>query len=553
MKLLNHYKKNLTKSMSMLMGAGLLFMSANAALADTEKINCNKPNGHYAIGDFHQHTTYSDGSYSYEYMMEKNNAFDLDWWTQSGHGGGFSRDGRYGRDTGGDVYWDSYNPNPIIGDVAMSGGHQVMWRWQSLRDYVFPECLRARNTYPNKEIFQGVEWNMPGHEHCSVGIITDQFKKRNPNDDALAEFDYKFDKSDADITGGASQGWVKSSLPNYHEKAVEAVAWLQQNHRKTSYAVPAHIERQGIWFPDKTSTGYNIEHFRDLNNAGPDVCFGFEGMPGHQADHDRGGFGSKAVGTGTYGGAGYYTATVGGLWDALLGEGRKWWNFASSDCHDHYTDGGDDFWPGEYQKTYVFVKKTDNPKSFIDGLRSGNSFMVEGDLINALDFYVVDRSNYDNFASMGEDLKLKKTRKSAPGVNIVIRFKSPAVNNNGDAVQVDHIDLIAGDITGMVPPGDPNYTNATNSSTKVIATFTEKDWQESKGWKTIAYSLKNMDKSMYFRLRGTNLAPSTPYETDEQGNPLLDTLATDNLGLDGAEEAYADLWFYSNPIFVKVK
>jgi len=553
MKLLNHYKKNLTKSMSMLMGAGLLFMSANIATANSEDINCKEPNSQYVIGDFHQHTTYSDGSYSYAYMMEKNNAFDLDWWTQSGHGGGFPRDGRYGLDNGGDKFWDSYSPNPIIGDVALSGGHQVMWRWQSLRDYVFPECLIARDTYPGKEIFQGVEWNMPGHEHCSVGIITDQFKKRNPNDDALAEFDYKFDKNDADITGGASQGWTKSNLPNLHEKAVAAVTWLQQNHPKTSYAVPAHIERAGIWLPNKTSTGYNIEHFRDLNNAGPDVCFGFEGMPGHQVNSGRGGFGSGAVGKGTYGGVGYYSATVGGLWDALLGEGRHWWNFASSDCHLHYTDGGDDFWPGEYQKTYVFVKETDSPKEFIKGLRSGNSFMVEGDLINALNFYVIDRSNNDNFASMGGDLKLKKAKKNTPGVNIVIRFKSPAVNNNGDAVQVDHIDLIAGDITGMIPPGAPNYTNATNSSTKIIATFTENDWQENHGWKTIIYPIKDVGKSMYFRLRGTNIAANTPYETDEQGNPLLDTLATDNLGIDGVEEAYADLWFYSNPIFVKVK
>ena len=57
---------------------------------------------------------------------------------------------------------------------------------------------------------------------------------------------------------------------------------------------------------------------------------------------------------------------------------------------------------------------------------------------------------------------------------------------------------------------------------------------------------------MYFRLRGTNLAPNTPYETDAQGNPLPDTLATEHLGLDGPEEAWADLWFYSNPIFVRV-
>ena len=32
-------------------------------------------------------------------------------------------------------------------------------------------------------------------------------------------------------------------------------------------------------------------------------------------------------------------------------------------------------------------------------------------------------------------------------------------------------------------------------------------------------------RHMYFRLRGTNLAPSTPNQTDAQGNPLSDTLS----------------------------
>jgi hypothetical protein len=38
--------------------------------------------------DFHQHTTYTDGSYSISYMMAKNQEFGLDWWANSEHGGG---------------------------------------------------------------------------------------------------------------------------------------------------------------------------------------------------------------------------------------------------------------------------------------------------------------------------------------------------------------------------------------------------------------------------------------------------------------------------------
>ena len=75
---------------------------------------------------------------------------------------------------------------------------------------------------------------------------------------------------------------------------------------------------------------------------------------------------------------------------------------------------------------------------------------------------------------------------------------------------------------------------------------------DREGYIVITYRVKDLDGSMYFRLRGTNLAVSTPHETDAEGNPLSDFLATDNLGLDGADEAWADLWFYSNPIFVYV-
>ena len=38
-------------------------------------------------GDFHQHTLYTDGSTTFDFVMEKNNEFGLDWWANSEHGG----------------------------------------------------------------------------------------------------------------------------------------------------------------------------------------------------------------------------------------------------------------------------------------------------------------------------------------------------------------------------------------------------------------------------------------------------------------------------------
>ena len=92
---------------------------------------------------------------------------------------------------------------------------------------------------------------------------------------------------------------------------------------------------------------------------------------------------------GTYGGAGIYIAQVGGLWDNLLADGRRFFNFDSSDFH----NAPSDFWPGEYEKTYVMVKDANGDgvytqEDVINGLRSGNSFSVHGDLIDELDFRV---------------------------------------------------------------------------------------------------------------------------------------------------------------------
>lgn len=526
-----------------------------------------KPAGKWLAGDFHQHTFYTDGSTSFDFVMQKNEDFGLDFWANSEHGGARNRNGE-------GLFWDTLNPPvTILGAYELSGGHRVMWRWQSLRDFVFPDILEARSLYPHRRIFSGVEWNVPGHEHCSVGVV-------DADGTAISAFEYQFDASDKDFTadimsdprmakfgtltkqngrynysqGATSVSSSSKSYPDRHKDAVAACAWMQDIYNKklidNAWIIFAHPERKGPW-SSTTGGGYNVEHFRNFNNAAPDICFGFEGAPGHQTEYYRG-FGNTYFG-GSYGGVGYYTAKVGGLWDALLGEGRRWFNFANSDYHQHHSVGGDDFYPGEYQKTWVFVKDEDGDGEYslneiANALRSGNSFFVHGDLIDALEF----KAQYANqAATMGETMQVEKKGKGTP-VKITIKFRSPGFNNNGDITMVDHIDLIAGEVTGKISPDSPDYTKATNETARVIATFSRPDFQVDKeGW-TVIQHMVHVEKDMYFRLRGTNLAPNTPFETDAEGNPLPDHLVTDNLGIDGAEEAWRDLWFYSNPIFVKV-
>ncbi len=509
--------------------AALIFGAAAGTIHAQEhggRAPADDSRGRWIAGDFHQHTLFTDGSNIMQDDMTHGFSFGLGWAANSEHGGGSKTDGN-------GHFWDdpSYYPaNPIIGDMATSGGHQVMWRWQEVRDYAFPIIRDLRSQLPGMSIASGLEWNIPGHEHCSTGIVAKDAS-------GIAQFEWLFDASDKDLTGGALQGWSGKNTVNNHAKAVAGARWMAANYPNSSWIVPAHPER---------ASSYKIEHFRDLNNAAPTVAFGFEGMPGHQKESTRGSYGSGAVGGGTYGGAGYYIAKVGGLWDALLGEGRHWWTFVSSDFH----STGGDFWPGEYAKTWTLVPETEDHhrnslEDVVEGLRSGNSFSVHGDLINALDFSVQQKSHE---AGMGQEISVPK----GSTVKIKIRFKSPAVNYHGDKPVVDHIDLIAGKITGIVSPSDPNYTKDTNETARVIARFTSSDWERDEdedGWKTVVYHLSNVDSSTYFRLRGTNLPPNTEHETDADGNPLRDSDA----GPSTVEAVWKDLWFYSNPVFVYVK
>ena len=52
----------------------------------------NKATGTYVTGDFHNHTTCSDGSLSLRKLVDKSaGTFGLDWFVQAGHGGSSTR------------------------------------------------------------------------------------------------------------------------------------------------------------------------------------------------------------------------------------------------------------------------------------------------------------------------------------------------------------------------------------------------------------------------------------------------------------------------------
>ena len=134
-------------------------------------------------------------------------------------------------------------------------------------------------------------------------------------------------------------------------------------------------------------------------------------------------------------------------------------------------------------------------------------------------------------------------------VVVTIKFHSPAVNNNGDSPKVDHLDLIAGKVTGAAVKGTASWDASTNPTAQVIKTFKGRSIQKlGNGWYAVTYLVPNVQGPMYLRLRATNLAAGTVGMTDAAGNPLMDIP-----GANTAANAWKSLWFYSNPVWIDVR
>ena len=274
---------------------------------------------------------------------------------------------------------------------------------------------------------------------------------------------------------------------------------------------------------------YTPEEFRNWNDTAPDVAIGMVGSPGHQAisilrdgSLREGGTRGQYSGVRTRGGYDPMTSILGGLWDSMLGEGRRWWITANSDSHRHWSDGGVDFWPGEYSKAYVYARE--NSADILEGLRSGRIFVSTGGLVTEL--YVNAATTGGNVADIGGTLRFD------PGDSIVvmIRLRDPQGKNfHGDNPSVRRVDLIAGDIAGPVS----KRSQDTNPTTRIIRRYEEGDWTRDGEFIAITERLEDVRDSLYLRVRGTNTTELEPAE-DTRG-----------------EDPWTDLWFYSNPIFVE--
>ncbi len=378
-------------------------------------------------------------------------------------------------------------------------------------EMAYPELLYSRKAVPEVIQFYGMEFDTPGADHSSLIIphthdesthlhsIESQFNKREPHP--------------------SDPSW------DTEPRMLEALTFMNKMTTKP-VVIANHPSRSatdlGVYGKDDPA------ELRDWNDVAPEIAVGMAGAPGHQAAtlntdgtlgvRSRGGYGQFP----TMGGFDQMTAKLGGFWDSMLGEGRRWWITANSDSHVHWREGGSDFWPGEYSKTYVYAQK--NHDDIIDGIRNGRVFVTLGDLISELSVKV---EGGHHSANIGGAIHIAK----GEDVTVTIRFKDPdTLNSWKQNPEVTRVDLIMGEVKGPVA----NRDSDNNPTTQVIERFTESDWTIKGAYTEITYTIPKLRKESYVRLRGTNSKELEPQE-DEKG-----------------ESPWNELWFYSNPIFIDI-
>ncbi|MFF0223166.1 PHP domain-containing protein [Streptomyces sp. NPDC004629] len=503
---------------SVLTGAGQAAASPAAAASS----HGSRPKGYlWLAGDHHIHTQHSsDAKYRVIDHVRQANAHGLDWMVITDHGS---------------------ETHAKIGVEKVN-----------------PDIVDARDKIDDTLVFQGLEWNIPAAEHGTV------FVHPGKNEVAvLKEFENSFD------------GSVKKAGGNTPANEALAIAGLnfladQVRRRKVKDALflANHPARKGIDSP------HEIRGWRD---AQPTIAVGMEGAPGHQAagiaapngpGEGRGYYdGSPSADSfpdyplesyRTWGGFDWMTATVGGLWDSLLAEGKPWWITANSDSHEVYADtsvrgpnsdfnangryadpvyGGGlnltdgDFWPGQYSRTHVGASSF-SYQAVMDGIRAGRVWVDHGGLISGLNAQVRSGSRA---VTLGGSLLVRRGSQ----VDLVIEISLANGPNWSQFVpKLARVDVIQGAVTGRVADKDSFAT----PDTKVVKSF---EVNKSTGTVRLTYSLGRVDKPLYVRLRGTD---------GNRSGVGLNGAAVDPVGpamdVVGDADPWKDLWFYSNPMWV---
>lgn len=362
------------------------------------------------------------------------------------------------------------------------------------RDHAYPALVQARADVPEVIQFNGMEFDVPAGEHASLIIAPGPAER-----DQLVTAERNFSRSEPLQGSRDTEQQMQAALA--HLRGLDPAPLMFINH------------------PSRTATGMGKwgqvtpGELRGWHAAAPNVLVGMEGAPGHQAIRTERGLYRNADAP-TYGGYDQMTAQVGGVWDQMLADGMHFWITANSDSHVNLRDGGRDYDPGEYSKTYAWARP--DAEDILDALRNGRMFTVTGDLIDALELRV---AGGNASGTPGDTVTLAATQV----MQVEVRVRRPThANANGQHPALKRIELIVGGRgeNGTVQMRRRGFDAAT--------------WSREGNWIVARWSLPVPSRGGFVRVRGNS------------------TGAVDALPDERGEDHWGDLWFYSNPVFVNV-
>ncbi len=351
--------------------------------------------------------------------------------------------------------------------------------------------------------------------------------------DLLTQFELAYDGK---LLGYDKGGVADADTARNEAHAVKAIKWLAEQ-RRSGYVddvlvLANHPLRLGIDSP------HEMRAWRD---AAPEIMIGMEGAPGAQgaalpgwrgATSIRGEYENKPSAQSwsgypadayvTYGGFDWATATVGGLWDSMLAEGRLFSITTNSDNHrtvyDTWANGtwpdgqnfdntgklpdpvrtdspqpGSDFWPGEFSRTHVGVTRY-GYREVMAGLRAGRVWVDHGHLLDGLDVRLKRDCDHGQGVTLGGRLRVRKGDRLT--LNITVTTASRP-NAQGILPELAHVDVIRGAVRGAVSDRDAWRA----PDTKVVRTA---DVGGRKGTYTLRIPVTAGDESFYLRLRGSD-------------------------------------------------
>lgn len=486
----------------------------------------------YLVGDHHVHSRYShDAKYDFSQLAQRGAQFGLDWMAFTEHSNfGHADKGAQAENT---------------------------------------EVVKARAENPRMLILQGLEWYIPAAEHGTLLVAP------GPNNvPLLQQFERQYDGK---LTGRSAD------TPENEQHALKALRWLaeqkQSRYVDDVLVLANHPLRLGIDSP------HELRGWRD---AAAGICIGMEGAPGSQGDADpawvayrgstnaqrgeyvnnpgNGSFAGYPVDAyRTYGGFDWATATVGGLWDAMLAEGKLFSITTNSDNHrtiwDTWKDGefpagqnfdslgwkpsptdsgvpqpGSDFWPGQFSRTHVGVTRY-GYLEVMAALRAGRVWVDHGQLVDGIDVRVAPAGSKRRGVTLGGRLRVRRSER----LELVVTVTSATRPNfHGVLPRLAHLDVIRGVVT--VTAADKDSGRAPD--TRVVE---QVDVQRKSGTYTLRIPLGRAERSHYLRLRGSDGRRNGPGYLGRRIDPAGPIQHPTNDG-----DPWLDTWLYTNPVFVDV-